>query len=218
MKKHNNIKELLDNLENTIQIHNIKEISNILDNALEFGVSPNKIRQALVNGIGKARHQLMSNKVPIAEFLLCMDTMNEGLNKLAPLLNKENPFGKGIHLVIGVVEGDPHDLGKNIISGIYKAYGYEVFDLGRDVPKDTFIKKVQENNAKVLALSAMMSTTAVSMRDIINEVKFKFPDTLVIVGGAPFDKVLAMTYGADAYAESASTVIEETEAAIQKKV
>jgi 5-methyltetrahydrofolate--homocysteine methyltransferase len=123
-----------------------------------------------------------------------------------------------IPLVIGFVEGDPHDLGKNIIAAIYRNYGYRLFDLGRDVSKERFVKSAQENRARVLALSAMMSTTAMIMRDIIQEVKAESPDTVVIVGGAPLDETLARSYGADGYAETAVTILEETEAAIRRVI
>jgi 5-methyltetrahydrofolate--homocysteine methyltransferase len=115
-----------------------------------------------------------------------------------------------VSLVLGVVEGDPHDLGKNIISLIYKSFGYQVYDLGAEVPKDLFVKTVLEKNARILGLSAMMSTTMSMMPEIIREVRIVSPDTLVIVGGAPLDEKIAGSFGADGYAESAVTVLEQT--------
>jgi len=201
---------LLKNLEEVVWKHSDKIVGETLDEALNAGIAPNDIRHALIQGFEHVRRRLMSNEVSIPDILLCLDKVTEGLNSISVA----KATGEGFPLVIGVVEGDPHDLGKNIIARIYKTYGYRVFDLGRDVPRKLFVKGVQENKAKVLALSAMMSTTMVEMRDIIQEVKVKYPRTAVIVGGAPVDETLARSWGADGYAETAVTVLEETQAAI----
>lgn len=201
---------LLNNLEEAVWKHSNKITGETLDEALNAGIAPDDIRHALLQGFEHVRRRLMSNEVSIPDMLLCIDRVTEGLNSISGGKATE----EGIPLVIGVVEGDPHDLGKNIIARIYKTYGYRVFDLGRDVPGKLFVKGVQENKANVLALSAMMSTTMVEMREIIQEVKVKSPGTAIIVGGAPVDETLARSWGADGYAETAVTVLEETQAAI----
>lgn len=209
---------LLKNLETALWKHNDEMMGETLDAALNAGVSPVNIRRALIQGLEQVRHQLMSNDTSIPDFLLCIDTMTAGLNRLSTREEGDKANEGEIPLVIGVVEGDPHDLGKNIIAAIYRNCGYRVFDLGRDVSKERFVKSAQENRARVLALSAMMSTTAMIMRDIIQEVKAESPDTVVIVGGAPLDETLARSYGADGYAETAVTILEETEAAIRRVI
>jgi len=209
---------LLKNLETALWKHNGEMMGETLGAALNAGVSPIDIRHALIQGLEQVRHQLMSNDTSIPDFLLCIDTMTAGLNRLSTPEEGDKANESEIPLVIGVVEGDPHDLGKNIIAAIYRNCGYRVFDLGRDVSKERFVKSAQENRARVLALSAMMSTTAVIMRDIIQEVKAESPDTVVIVGGAPLDETLARSYGADGYAETAVTILEETEAAIRRVI
>jgi len=209
---------LLKNLETALWKHNDEMMGETLGAALNAGVSPVDIRRALIQGLEQVRHQLMSNDTSIPDFLLCIDTMTAGLNRLSTPKEGDKANEGEIPLVIGVVEGDPHDLGKNIIAAIYRNCGYRVFDLGRDVSKERFVKGAQENRARVLALSAMMSTTAMIMRDIIQEVKAESPDTVVIVGGAPLDETLARAYGADGYAETAVTILEETEAAIRRGI
>jgi len=209
---------LLKNLETALWMHNDEMMGEILGAALNAGISPVDIRRALIQGLEQVRHQLMSNDTSIPDFLLCIDTMTAGLNRLSTPKEGDKANEGEIPLVIGVVEGDPHDLGKNIIAAIYRNCGYRVFDLGRDVSKERFVKGAQENRARVLALSAMMSTTAMIMRDIIQEVKAESPDTVVIVGGAPLDETLARAYGADGYAETAVTILEETEAAIRRGI
>lgn len=192
-------------------------MSEAVDTALNEGISVDDIRRALVDGLEESRHKLMSNALSIPDFLLSIDTMKNAFRKLSSLVGGGKVKQGDIPLVIGVVEGDPHDMGKDIIAEVYRIAGYRVIDLGREVPKESFVKSVQENNAAILALSAMMSTTMVKMQDIIQEVKAKYPDTAIMVGGAALDETIARSYGADGYAESAVTVIEETTGALKEK-
>ncbi|MEA3222326.1 MAG: cobalamin-dependent protein [Thermodesulfobacteriota bacterium] len=207
---------LMNRLVEAVWEHDDNVMSVAMDTVFSTGLPSDEVRHALIWGLEQVRHKLMSNDTSIPEFLLCMDMVTKALDSLSSLKGDSDSNGVDIPLVIGVVEGDPHDLGKNIIAGIYRTSGYQVFDLGREVPKEIFVKAVQENHARVLALSAMMSTTMVGMRDIIQEVKVKSPHTIVIVGGAPLNEVLARSYGADGYAESAVIVLEETETAIKR--
>ncbi len=207
---------LLKKLETAVSEHRDEVMADALDAALDAGAPSADVRHAIMQGLENVRHRLMSNDFSIPDFLICIDTATGGLDRLSSLRKDDRAGEEDISLVIGVVEGDPHDMGKNIIAAVYRTRGYHVFDLGREVSKDTFVRSVQETGAKVLALSAMMSTTMTGMRDIIQEVRVKSPDTVVIVGGAPMDEKLAASYGADGYAESAVNVLEETEAAVKK--
>jgi len=114
-------------------------------------------------------------------------------------------------IVIGVVEGDVHDMGKNIVAAVLEASGYPVYDLGKDVPRDTFLESIEKTRASLVALSTMMSTPLENMRDIIRWVRKLHPTTGILVGGAPLDERLAKAMGADGYAEGAADVPEEAE-------
>jgi len=205
---------LLKRLEESVTKHDDDMMHQAINDALNVGMQLFDIRRFLMLGLEKVRHKLGSNDASIPDFLLCVDTMTEGLDRLAFLEKKHKAEQGGIPLIIGVVEGDPHDLGKNIIAAIYRTAMYQVFDLGCDVPNKTFIESVMKNEARVLALSAMMSTTTIAIPEIIREVKTKSPDTIIMVGGAFLEENLARSFGADGYAENAVTVLEETEAAI----
>ncbi len=207
---------LMNNLVEAVWKHDDVVMSAAMDEVLNTGIPSNEARRCLIWGLEQVRHKLMSNDTSIPEFLLCMDVVTKAMERLSSLKGDSDSNGGDIPLVIGVVEGDPHDIGKNIIAGIYRTSGYQVFDLGREVSKEVFVKAVLEKKAEILALSAMMSTTMVGMKDIIQEVRIKSPHTIVIVGGAPLNEALARSYGADGYAESAFSVLEETEAAIKK--
>ncbi len=205
---------LLEHIRAAVKAHEREDIDGLTSAARAGGASSEDVRGALMAGLDDVRGKLMSNNASIPEFLLCIDTVTGGLNELSSVA-REGP-ADGTTVVIGVVEGDPHDLGKSIIAGVYSAFGYRVVDLGNQVPSGQFVKGVVENQAEVLALSAMMSTTMGEMPVIVNEVKERSPGTVVMLGGAPLDRELAMEYGADGYAESAVTVLEETEAALKK--
>lgn len=182
--------------------------------AMDAGLSMSDVRHAILDGLNTLRRTLMSNRTSLPEFLLCIDAATQGLAKLSEFGDDGD---KGaLTVVIGVVEGDPHDLGKSIISGVYRACGYRVVDLGVQVRAEEFERAVLENKAEILALSAMMSTTMGYMPDIIRTIRQKSPKTVIMIGGAPLDRQLAENYGADGYAESAVTVFEETEAALEK--
>jgi methanogenic corrinoid protein MtbC1 len=109
-------------------------------------------------------------------------------------------------VVIGVVEGDVHDMGKNIVAGVLEASGYRVVDLGKDVPRDRFLESLKKTKASLLALSTMMSTPLENMRDVIEWVRRLHPEVKILVGGAPLDERLARSIGADGYAEGAADV------------
>lgn len=205
---------ILRNIEKAVMEHNSKAMNKSMEAALKQGISEDNVCQALFQGLEYLRRRLMSSKVSIPHFLLSLDTMHECLQRIPSRQISESSPGDS--LVIGVVEGDPHDLGKNIIAKVYETGGYRVYDIGEDVSAETFVLSVKEKQPKVLALSAMMSTTMALMPEIIRQVKAQFPTTVVMVGGAPLDTSLARGFGADGYAESAVNVLEETEAAIER--
>jgi methylmalonyl-CoA mutase cobalamin-binding domain/chain len=207
---------LLEGLQTAVSKHDHEMLRATIDRGIEAGAEAADMHRSILLGLEKARHTFMSNDTPLPDFLLCIDAVSEGLGRLAPLRRAPGPMDEGIAVVIGVVEGDPHDMGKNIIAAVYRAYGYRVVDLGCQVPSERFAESVAEHGAEVLALSAMMSTTVVAMRDIIRDVKGRAPDTVVMVGGAPMDEALARSYGADGYAETAVSVLEETKLAIDR--
>jgi methylmalonyl-CoA mutase cobalamin-binding domain/chain len=207
---------LLEELQTAVANHDGETLRATIDRAVEARVEPADMHRAIIRGLEQMRHTFMSNDTSLPDFLLCIDAVTEGLGRLSSLPGGPRAVEEGIPLVIGVVEGDPHDMGKNIIAAVYRAYGYRVLDLGSQVPNEKFAASVVDHGAEVLALSAMMSTTVVAMRDIIRDVKARSPDTVVMVGGAPLDETLARSYGADGYAETAVTVLEETKLAIEK--
>jgi methylmalonyl-CoA mutase cobalamin-binding domain/chain len=207
---------LLKDLQTSVSKRDQQMLRETMGRALDTRVEAADVHRAILMGLEQVRHKFMSNDTSLPEFLLCIDTVIEGLTMLSSAPGGPGAIGNDTAIVIGVVEGDPHDLGKNIIAAIYRAYGFRVFDLGCQVPNQEFARSVVENGAEVLALSAMMSTTVDAMHDVIREVKAKSPGTVIMVGGAPMNEALARSYGADGYAQTAVTVLEETKVAIEK--
>lgn len=205
---------LLASLEPAVLALDEVALRQTLAAAISAGVPGRELRNILFQGLERQRLKMMSEEVPLPRFLICLDLVHEGLKMISE--GQEGETREGVPLVIGVVEGDPHDLGKNIISKVYAASGYQMRDLGREVSLDSFLKALADHRAEVLALSSMMSTTMSQMPEIIRQAKERFPSVVVMVGGAPLDANLARTFGADGYAESAVTLLEETEAAMER--
>ena len=167
-----------------------------------------RIVQALSRGLERGRRLLREEKSSIPEFLLYVDLFQEGLDCLRARSPEWSP-GRSVGVVIGVVEGDIHDMGKNIVAAVLEASGYSVHDVGRDVPRETFLDAIETTGASLLALSTMMSTTQESMRGIIQWTRRLYPQIGILVGGASLDEKLAGALGADGYAESALTAPDE---------
>jgi methanogenic corrinoid protein MtbC1 len=116
------------------------------------------------------------------------------------------PKGK---VVIGTVEGDVHDIGKNIVKMMFEVAGFTVYDLGKDVPLERFVEEQIRTDSDIVAVSAMMTTTMIGMKKVVQMVKEKNPNVPIMLGGAPLNPEVAEEYGADGYAESAGNAVQE---------
>lgn len=170
------------------------------------------IMQGLAAGMHRATALFEQEEYYIPEILLCSDAMNEGLAVLRPHIPQSSMEAK-LKIVIGVVQGDSHDIGKNLVKIMLETAGYEVYDLGKDVPLSLFVEKAREVNADIVAISTLMSTTMKEMQRVIelleeagirNRVK-------VIVGGAPVSQIFADRIGADGYSDTAVAAVKLVE-------
>jgi len=144
----------------------------------------------------------------VPELLMCADALYAGMGILKPHINKENMKQKG-QVVIGTVQGDVHDIGKNIIKLMFDVGGFTVHDLGRDVPLENFVEEQLRTDSEIVAMSAMMTTTMMGMKKVIEMIKEKNPNVAIMLGGAPVTKDVATLFGADGYAESAGNAVQE---------
>jgi methanogenic corrinoid protein MtbC1 len=144
----------------------------------------------------------------VPEILMCADALYAGLEILKPHCKQMDLGVKG-SVVIGTVEGDVHDIGKNLVKMMFDVAGFTVYDLGRDVPLDKFVDEQLKTDSELVCLSAMMTTSMVGMPKVIEKIKEKNPDCMIMIGGAPTSKELADKWGADGYAEDASNALKE---------
>lgn len=164
------------------------------------------IMEGLADGMSKAGDLYDSGEYYVPELLLCADALYAGLDILRPHITADETKSKG-KLVIGVVEGDIHDIGKNLVKTMFEAEGWEVHDIGKDVKVERFAQEQQRVQADVVALSALMTTSMLAMPKIIESVKSGDPDAIVLVGGAPLSPEIAQQYGADGYADNAKNAV-----------
>ncbi len=143
----------------------------------------------------------------VPELLTCADALYAGLDILRPHIPK-GTASKG-DVVIGTVQGDVHDIGKNLVKMMFDVAGFTVHDLGRDVPLERFAEEQIRTNSDIVALSAMMTTTMLGMKKVVQMIKEKNPNVSIMLGGAPLTKNVADLFGADGYAESAGNAVEE---------
>ncbi|MBW1677312.1 MAG: corrinoid protein [Deltaproteobacteria bacterium] len=146
----------------------------------------------------------------VPELLLCADALYAGLDILKPHIKPEDigESAKG-QVVIGTVQGDVHDIGKNIIKMMFEVAGFTVHDLGRDVPLEKFVEEQMRTDSDIVALSAMMTTTMMGMKKVVQMIKEKNPDVAIMLGGAPVTKDVSELFGADGYADSAGNAVQE---------
>jgi corrinoid protein of di/trimethylamine methyltransferase len=175
---------------------------------LKAGVDPyDAIQRGLSDGMARAGQLFEEEEYFIPELLMCSDAMYAGLDVLKPHL-KKNGESKG-KVVIGVIEGDTHDIGKNMVRIMLETGGFEVFDLGRDVAPQRFVDKAREVDADIIALSTLMTTTMDGMGTVVKllgEASIR-GGIKVMVGGGPISPGFAKRIGADGYAVNAAEAV-----------
>ncbi len=180
--------------------------------AVDAGIPPlTAIKEGLMRGMKVVGDRFARLEIFLPEVLLAADAMKAALDILEPLIVKEEreklTLGK---VVIGTVQGDIHDIGKNIVAMLMKANGFEVYDLGRDVPIDEFINKAEEVGADIIAISTLLSTSMPYMEDVIRLLKDRGlrEKYKVMVGGGPVTREFAEEIGADGYGDNAEEAVE----------
>jgi corrinoid protein of di/trimethylamine methyltransferase len=202
--------EILKNLsEGVVEYREdqVKEFSNI---ALEEGLDAyDAIMNGLAAGMEIVGDLYDRQEYFVPEILMCADALYAGLDILKPHLKKASQASNRGQVVIGTVQGDVHDIGKNLIKMMFDVGGFTVHDLGRDVPLEKFAEEQLRTDAEIVALSAMMTTTMMGMKKVIAMIKQKNPDVAIMLGGAPVTRDVAKLFGADGYAESAGNAVQE---------
>jgi len=175
---------------------------------LDEGVPPQQIlTEGLMPGMERVGIKFRENKVFVPQVLMSAKAMNTGMFHLKPFFLSGEARQKGT-FIIGTVEGDLHDIGKNLVSMMVEGNGYKVIDLGVDVKPEKFVETLSENPGAFVGLSALLTTTMPSMERITKAIKAAMPDARVAVGGAPVTQEFCNKIGADAYSRDPQGLVE----------
>ncbi len=198
--------ELLEKLSECVVEMEDEEVVDVANEYVESGYPAlDGIMEGLVDGMNKASDLYDEEEYFVTDLLLCSDAMYSGIDILKPHLPVEENKGEKPKIVIGVVEGDTHDIGKNLVKIMLDTAGFEMYDLGRDVPLDNFVDKAIEVGASLICMSTLMTTTMDGMRIVIEKLKEKGirNNVKVMVGGSPISQKYANEIGADGYSANA---------------
>lgn len=202
--------EILERLSDALQQGDEKSVFELTRQAIEQDISPKEILDnGLIAGMDIIGEQFSRHEIFLPEVLLAARAMHAGMDQLKPLLIRDEIPSLG-KIVIGTVHGDLHDIGKNLVGIMLKGAGFDVIDLGKDVPAEEFIAAAVAEEARVIGMSALLTTTAPVMKDVTDLLKAKGLATAIrtIVGGAPISERYAREIGADAYAYDAARAVE----------
>lgn len=168
------------------------------------------ITNGLIDGMNRAGMLYDEEEYFITDILLCSDAMYAGIDVMKPYMEYKAEESKKVKAVIGVVEGDTHDIGKNLVKIMMETAGFEMIDLGRDVTKEQFIETIKKENVDLLCMSTLMTTTMSSMEEVIEELKKEgLRESLkVMIGGGPISKRFADKIGADGYSANAVEAVK----------
>ena len=201
----------LKQLSNAVITGNASETAVLTEAALADGIGPGTIvNNALIAAMSLIGERFGRGEIYVPEMLLSARAMQRALTILEPLMAKGDFVSRG-SVVIGTVEGDVHDIGKNIVVILLKGSGFTVHDLGVDVPPERFVEAIEELQPDVVALSALLTTTMPAMKTVIEAMdNAGVRDRVrVIVGGAPITEEFARSIGADGYGRDAAEAAEQ---------
>ncbi len=199
---------ILDQISDVLQQGDDEKVFELTRQAIEQNIFPKDILDnGLIAGMNIIGEQFGRHEIFLPDVLLAAKAMYAGLDQLRPLLIKEGVPSMG-KIVIGTVQGDLHDIGKNLVGIMLKGAGFEVIDLGKDVPAEKFVETAEKEQAQFIGMSALLTTTMPVMEKVIDLVKERELDVKTIIGGAPLSKEFAKEIGADAYAYDAAKAVE----------
>jgi len=187
--------------------------------ALDEGVDPARIlNEGLIAGMQVVGEKFKNNEFYIPEVLVAARAMKAAMEVLRPILTERPDIKPLATVVIGTVRGDLHDIGKNLVAMMLEGAGFKVIDLGVDTPPEKFVEAVKEHEAKIVGMSALLTTTMPAMKDTIEALKAAGirDKVIVMVGGAPLTQEYADSIGADGYAPDAASAVDKAKELLAK--
>jgi 5-methyltetrahydrofolate--homocysteine methyltransferase len=209
-KSQNNLEQIADELYDG----NAAEVAKLVQQALSEGIESKVVlKEGLITGMDKVGRDFKSGEIYVPEVLVSSRAMYAGMDILKPLLvsSKSPVAGK---FIIGTVMGDIHEIGKNLIIMMLEGAGFEMIDLGTDVPPEAFVEAIRVHHPQIVGMSALLSTTMNQIKITIHALEHAGvrKNVKVIVGGAPVTESFAMDAGADAYAPDAASAVDSVRA------
>ncbi len=200
---------ILQEISELLQKGSAKKVKALVEQALEEGIPAEEIlNNGLLAGMDIIGEKFKCNEVYVPEVVLAARAMSMGTEVLKPHLSQEDTADKGT-VILGTVKGDLHDIGKNLVRMMLEGKGLKVVDLGVDVEAAKFIEAAKEHGAKVIACSALLTTTMGEMKNVVDLVKAEGLDAMVMVGGAPVTQEFADSIGADCYTNDAASCADQ---------
>ena len=189
-----------------------EETANAVQNAVDEGVDPQKIlNEGLTAGMDEVGKRFKANEFYVPEVLIAARAMHAGMEILEPLLAESGAEPTGV-VVLGTVKGDLHDIGKNLVNMMLRGAGFKVVDVGIDVEAEEFVEQAQENDAHIVGLSALLTTTMPEMETVIEALQEASLEVKTLIGGAPVTEEYAEEIGADGYAPDAASAVDSAKA------
>jgi len=182
-----------------------KKVAAAVQEALDAGDKAQDILDAMIASMGVVGDKFSSGEIFVPEMLIAAKAMSKGVEVLKPVMAGDVSSSLGT-CIIGTVAGDLHDIGKNLVTMMIESAGFDMVDLGVDVPAERFVEAVKENdNVVLVACSGLLTTTMPALKEAVQTVKAALPDMKVLVGGAPVTQAYADEIGADGYATDAGS-------------
>ncbi len=195
------------------------EVKELTQKALDKGQDIEKIlNEALSWGMDVVGEKFKKGEFYVPELLIAARAMKTGMEVLRPILVDKGVKGSG-KVVLGTVQGDLYDIGKNLVGMMLEGAGFEIMDLGTDVSSEKFVEAAKENNAKLVGLSALLTTTMLSMKDVIEAMEEAGlrKKVKIMIGGAPITQSYADEIGADGYAPDAASAVDKAKEILRIK-
>lgn len=211
--------EILNEISKQIEIGNDEKVYELTNDAIGRKIEPKLIlKDGLISGMNVIGEQFRKHEIFLPDVLMAAKAMYAGMDLLKPHFIKDEIPSLG-KIVIGTVKGDLHDLGKTLVGIMLKGAGFEVIDLGKDVPPEKFIETAINESAQLIGMSALLTTTLPVMQEVIHLLKQNNLNNKIktIIGGAPVSKEYAVQIGADAYAFDASNSVIVAKELIEEK-
>ena len=202
---------ILEDISLKVQAGKAKDTKALVQQAIDEGYSAQDIlEKGLIDGMNIIGGKFKNNEVFVPEVLIAARAMNQGAALLKPLLAAEGVKANG-KVCIGTVQGDLHDIGKNLVKMMLEGKGLEVIDLGTDVAPEIFVETAKNEGCHIIALSSLLTTTMGAMADVVKAVEDAgIRDKVkIIVGGAPVTEEFSQKIGADAYAPDAASAADK---------